>query len=69
MATWAAGSETPTLAWSDGTSTGVTLKMSANPDGSMTVRWGEPLTHVSSVRHLRLLHGGNGTNPVGQLAR
>lgn len=67
--TWPAGQETPPLAWSDGSLTGVTVKITSDPDGSAMVSWGEPLTHRSSIRHQRLFYGGNGVDPVGGLTR
>ena len=66
---WQVGQETPPLVWSDGTTTNVTLKFAAAPDGRVRVSWGEALTHASSVRHLRLFHGGNGSDGVGGLTR
>jgi hypothetical protein len=66
---WQVGQETPPLVWSDGSTTGVTIKVAAGPDGSALVSWGDPLTHQSSVRHQRLFYGGNGVDPVGGLTR
>lgn len=66
---WTSGQETPPLRWADNTSTQVTVKFVAGPDGRVRVSWGEPLTHTSSVRHLRLFHGGNGSDGVGGLTR
>lgn len=61
---WRAGVQTPVLRWADGQSTGVTISTSAHTDGAIGVRWGEPLAHQSTTRHIRLFHGGTGTNPV-----
>ena len=66
---WTVGQETPPLAWADGTTTDVTLKFAAAADGRVEVSWGEELTHASSARHLRLFHGGNGSDGVGGLTR
>lgn len=61
---WTVGTQSPILKWSDGTSTGRTLTFAAAPDGGVLVSWGDALTHISTTRHQRLFHGGNGVTFV-----
>jgi M6 family metalloprotease-like protein len=61
---WTSGTQTPILRWANGESTGITLTINAESDGSMRVAWGEAVIQPGRSRHLRLLHGGCGTTPV-----
>jgi hypothetical protein len=61
---WTSGMQTPILKWANGESTGITITVNAENDGSMRVAWGEAVIQPSRTRHKRLFHGGCGTTPV-----
>jgi hypothetical protein len=61
---WRSGQQTPLLTWSDGQSTGAYITIADGVDGAMQVTWGDQIIRPSTTRHLKLLHGGNGTSPV-----
>src|SRR6201986_3983891 len=61
---WTSGMQTPILKWANGESTGITITVNAENDGSMRVAGGEAVIQPSRTRHLRLFHGGCGTTPV-----
>lgn len=61
---WRTGQQTPELTWSDGRPTGVRLTLAEAAGGAVQVSWGNPPVRPGATRHLKLLHGGNGTTPV-----